>query len=70
MKNYWTVEAWYIPLTRTCIYVRVSAVTAERKPPFSISVWAGRTVYREGFTRKSRAMHRVDHIYAKNPQLD
>ena len=69
-QKYWIVEAWYIPLTRKCVYVRVTTVTAERKPPFSISAWAGRTVYREGFARKSRAMKRIDHIYAKNPALD
>jgi hypothetical protein len=27
-------------------------------------------VYQESFSRKSYAMKRVDHIYAKNPWLD
>jgi hypothetical protein len=69
-QKYWIVEAWYIPLTRKCVYVRLTTVLAEGKPPFATLAIAGRTVYREGFARKSRAMKRIDHIYAKNPQLD
>jgi hypothetical protein len=69
-RNYWIVEAHYIPLSRQCVILRWYTVEADNKPPIAIFPLAGRTVYRESFTRKSRALRRVDHIYAKNPQLD
>jgi hypothetical protein len=70
MKRYWVVEAMYPPFDRKCVSLRLTMVKAERKPRFTKETWAGRWVYREGFTRRSRAMKRVDHIYAKNPHLD
>ncbi|MDR1324508.1 MAG: hypothetical protein LBK00_00545 [Treponema sp.] len=39
-------------------------------PRFTHLTIAGLQVYREGFTQKSRAMKRVNHIYTKNPHLD
>jgi hypothetical protein len=70
MKLYWTVEAMYPPFSRRCRSLCLTAAEAEKKPRFVKFSWAGFLVYRESFARKSRAMKRVDHIYAKNPQLD
>jgi hypothetical protein len=71
-KEYWVVEAMYLnlPFSRKCHELRLTTVKAERKPRFAHLTRAGLQVYREGFTRKSRAMKRVNHIYARNPHLD
>ena len=70
MKNYWVVEAMYPPYSRRCVALRLTCAKAQKKPRFIKLSWAGRWVYQESFSRKSRAMRRVDHIYAKNPHLD